>query len=481
MSVNTSINDSNAKVLYDLTIDNNSYDFSMSIKSAMEQAELDILSLNETIDSVKGLKPECDRLDYILAASSGALCSILDIFLVGKPGESPVGDVTDKWFADRTMDFAKLCGWNGEGEKSAIGYLERHYRIPYDQRGAGDSGAMIFELRPRNHHYKSLGHNPSLCGLFFSILDQFNETSHFVSDGVLITLEKADFDNRFELRGHNVPSKLFCAFVNWFCHCMSDVSGSSGGKGRGMGLPSPIWTWFNDVIAIKSSLDISVADFDKAINDFALRLYYEGYDSRFQAAQAIPVFINEIITRTIYSIRRLIRFFSKTVKEERSLTMMWEACEPFSNATVSRMLTVSHGAFCVIDVGDATIRSYMAGYGTFNPAEFFMRLNIIGIGRFAISLYGEGKREIAYLKAESEASFAGREKIIIEYYMEGLKILAYRYDDTMLLTFVENFQESELYVEAFNKSVKLAELRGVPPERILHNKSEIDAYFKRGV
>ena len=32
---------------------------------------------------------------------------------------------------------------------------------------------------------------------------------------------------------------------------MSDVSGSSGSKGRGMGIPSPLWTWTNDIIAIK--------------------------------------------------------------------------------------------------------------------------------------------------------------------------------------------------------------------------------------
>ena len=37
-------------------------------------------ALNETVESVKGSKLECDKLDYILAVSSGALCGIMDIF-----------------------------------------------------------------------------------------------------------------------------------------------------------------------------------------------------------------------------------------------------------------------------------------------------------------------------------------------------------------------------------------------------------------
>ena len=393
--------ESKSGMVLDLTIQNDNFDFASSISTALEQADLEIQTLNETIASIKGLKPDCDRLDYILAASSGALCGIIDIFLVGKPGESPLGDITDKWFANRTMDFAKLCGWKGEGEKSAIRFLENKFKVPYDQTGRGDAASSIFDLSPSNHHFKSLAHNPTLCGLFFSILDQFQNTSHFVSGGQLISLEKAD--DKFELRGHDVPSKLFCAFVNWFGHLISDMSGSSGGKGRGMGIPSPFWAWTNDIIVIKNKLGIPVSQFDEAVNELALNIYESGYDMRFQAAQAIPVFINEMVVRMIYAVRRLFRYFSNTEKADRSFKLMWNTCEPFSNATVKRMLTVAHGTFCVMDIGDATIRGFIAGAGTFNPTEFFLRLNIVGVGRFAISLYGEGKRALCYWRAEKNA------------------------------------------------------------------------------
>ncbi len=86
------------------------YEFASDIKTALSNAEEELtditFKLEESMESLKMLTTDCDKSDYILAACSGAICGILDIFLVGKPGESPIGDVTDKWFENRTMDFA---------------------------------------------------------------------------------------------------------------------------------------------------------------------------------------------------------------------------------------------------------------------------------------------------------------------------------------------------------------------------------------
>lgn len=472
------MNTTKNQLLLDLSITENNFEFATSVASALNQAELELQSIDETTDSIKVLRPECDKLDYILAASSGALCGIIDIFLVGKPGESPIGDITDKWFADRTKDFSKLCGWkdNGDGSlSSAIKHLEKKFKIPYDQSSSGGAAKDIFNLTPSNHHFKSLAHNPSLFGLFFSILDQFDNTSHFVTGGQLVSLQ--DADGRFELRGNNTPSKLFCGFVNWLGHIISDRSGSHTSKGRGMGVPSPLWTWTNDIIAIKSKLNIPVSQFDNDVNELALNIFEKGYDARFQTAQAIPVFINELIVRLIYSIRRLVKYISETDKDNRNFKSLWSACEPFSNPTVKRMLTVAHGTFCLIDIGDATIRGFVAGGGNFNAAEFFMRLNIVGIGRFTISLYGEVRREFDSRKAEEEIRFLRRERIVVEYYIEGLKILADRYDDQDLLNFVDDLKSSNAYIQGFEKSVELARKRNIPTTDFVSNKSEIDNYF----
>lgn len=454
------------------------FDYNGDIDNALEQAAWEVQVLNETIESVQKLKPDCDKLDYTLAACSGALCGIIDIFLVGKPGESPLGKITDKWFENRTCDFAKLCGWPGSKSdnplSSAMRYLENRFDVPYDQRGCGDAGSSIFGLDPTNHHFKSLGHNPSLVGLFFSILDQFRNTSHFVSNGQMIELVEAD--DKFKLQGNNIYAKFLCGFVNWFCHIMSDVSGASGSKGRGMGIPSPLWTWTNDVIAIKSSLGISTNQFDRDVCDLALNMYEEGFDLRFQTTQAIPVLINEAIVRLFYSVRRMIRYYKVTNKNERSFKGLWKACEPFSNATVKRMLTVAHGTFCLVDAADATLQGFVSGGGNFNPLEFFLRLNVAGIGRFTICLYGEAKQAYKIHKAEKKAAFAIKERKLLEKYIEGLNKLKDLYDDEEYLTLVDDLRNDQ-YIIAFMKSVSLAHLRGV--KEVLETKQDIDEYFTR--
>lgn len=304
-------------------------------------------------------------------------------------------------------------------------------------------------------------------------MNQFQNSSTFVTEGELITLHQADA--HFELRGRNVPSKLFAAFSNWIGHLISDVSGSSSSKGRGMGIPSPLWTWVNSTIAIKKKLRLPVSKFDQNVYKLALEIFNEGYDLRFQTAQTIPVFINELLVRFLYSLRRMTYYFSTHEPGNDSFKEIWKVAEPFTHPTVKRMLTVAHATFCLIDVTDASIRSFRLG--VFQSAEFFLRFNLIGVGRLTISLYGEGKRAIVYRKVERESSFAMREKVIIQHYLEGLKTLAECYDDKEKIKFITDFKSSDLYIQVFEESVTLAKQRQVADEQILKNKSEIDRYF----
>ena len=139
------------------------------------------------------------------------------------------------------------------------------------------------------------------------------------------------------------------------------------------------------------------------------------------------------------------------------------------------MLTIAHGTFCMMDLGDATIRTIISG----NVGEFALRLNIIGIGRFSVSLVGEVSRKITYEKKKKELKYLLNEERIIKNYIEGLEILYELYDDKELLTFVEDLKDNKKYIEGFEKTVKLAEKRKVPEKKILKNKSEIDNHFKR--
>jgi hypothetical protein len=298
-----------------------------------------------------------------------------------------------------------------------------------------------------------------------------------VSEGELIAIDTPS--GGFTLAGGNFLSKLFAAFANWIGHLISDQSGSSSSGGRGAGIPSPFWSWANDIVALRRKLRIPSQEFDRSLSDFAIKIYQDGFDFRFQSLQLIPVFINECLTRLLYSIRRMVRYYKLTPKTERSARELWMAAEPFTNASVKRMLSIAHGTFCLVDAGDATLRAFIAGGGSFNAGEFFLRLNIAGIARFGISLYGEATRVLALKKIETADAYAKREQILVENYLAGLATLSKLYDDQNLLSFVEDFKKSAPYQEAFAKSVRLAELRRVPAKETLHSKEEIDAYFKR--
>ena len=70
-----------------------------------------------------------------------------------------------------------------------------------------------------------------------------------------------------------------------------------------------------------------------------------------------------------------------------------------------------------------------------------------------------------------------RQKVIVEDYIDGLNYLAEIYDDKELLLFTQEFKESDMYVQAFEKSVLLAQKRNVSSDVLLKDKSDIDSYF----
>lgn len=67
--------------------------------------------------------------------------------------------------------------------------------------------------------------------------------------------------------------------------------------------------------------------------------------------------------------------------------------------------------------------------------------------------------------------------MIVEDYIDGLNYLAEIYDDKELLLFTQEFKESDMYVQAFEKSVLLAQKRNVSSDVLLKDKSDIDSYF----
>lgn len=161
-------------------------------------------------------KHACDSSDYLIAVACGAVSGLVDIFLVGAPSQSVIGKWTDAQVDEAVKKFAEKSGWSPRPGKegnvaSAIGYLERQYKVNYDQRYSADVGGA-FNMSTKNHHIKSLSHSPDIIGLFFSVLNQFTSTSSFVSGGKLVTIKTESF----ELQGNNLVSKVFCGIVMSF-------------------------------------------------------------------------------------------------------------------------------------------------------------------------------------------------------------------------------------------------------------------------
>lgn len=309
---------------------------------------------------------QCDKYDYMLAGTCGLIAGLVDILFVGIPGKGKIGQATDEVMDGAIVNTAKMLGWSGPREgsdpkASAIGYLERNFKVNYDQThgnapGSKGTGGKVKHLTPTNHHVKNLGHSPDLIGLLFSIINQFNNTSTFVDDGRLITIDT----DSFELRGNNFPAKVFSGFCNWLGHLASDMGGSSGSSGRGTGIPMPFYSMLQF---------LNFGSFGQHKDTFAkvaVKVFEQGYDLRHGMALAIPVVIAELLTRMAWS-------FKQNLYHGKD----WSDCIPVgANPELRRMLLVAHGSLCMVDGVDAGLRS--GG----NMVQFMLRANLLAWARF---------------------------------------------------------------------------------------------------
>lgn len=336
------------------------------ILDKVDEREKELDKKIEEINEYIKITSECDKWDYIFSVSSGVLAGLIDSFLVGVPNDSRMLSSADSMMDSLVEKFARLNGWEGarsgsDSTKSAIGFLERAFKVNYDQRHSADV-AGIFSMSASNHHLKSLAHSPSPIGLIFSLIDQFKGTSTFLDNGYLITI-----DSESKLQGSNLASKIFAAFVNWIGHIMSDIAGSSGASARGSGIPIPFYE-------LLLSLNIgSFGQDKKTLAEIAVKVFEQGYDFRFGMAQSIPVVMSELFVRVFCIIRHRFQY-----------NRNWQECLKFlnfdSNPKVRKMLLVAHGTLCLVDISDATIRSNLQG---FNWVTFFARMNFVAWMRFS--------------------------------------------------------------------------------------------------
>lgn len=328
----------------------------------MEQSEINHFWAENTEENRMLLQKKdiCDKYDYLVAVACGGLGGIIDIFMVGSPGDSALGKWTDEQVDNAVKKFAKMVGWNPKKEKTgniadAIKFLEDKYKVNYDQRHTGDVD-NIFSMSIIYHHIMSLAHSPDIVGLFFSLLNQFTSTSSFVVNGQIITIKT----DTYELQGGNFIAKLFCGVANWFGHIMSDIAGTADVRknaGRGIGLVMP----FYELFQFCKFGEFNVGKDKQDLATIAMQAFQKGYDFRFALAASIPVMITDLSIRLIWALRRHFQY-GYPLKE----------CIPtHKHADLRIMLLFGNGTLCVIDGIDAGARS--GG----NFLTFFMRLNMV--------------------------------------------------------------------------------------------------------
>lgn len=380
--------------------------------SETERKEL-IIQVTEDYSSIS-----LDDFEQALAAISGVICGLVDTFFVGKPGESKLGNLSDKITDKSVIQFAKLSSLlaklfgrnlpayaNNEDLSEAIKFLEDNFKVNYDQRYTADfplqDDSDNLSFRPLNHHIKSLAHAPDIVGLFFSILDQFTSKASFVTDdGKLIRIQTSDF----ELYGNNIFTKFICGFVNWLGHCMSDIAGSSrtrkkSGDHRGSGLAAPFFELFQ-FIPIGN-----IGKEQQTIAEIAVSLYEKGYDARFSAAASIPILLNEYIIS-----------FSYILKQHYNDKLEWSEITVLKNFSfgikkdqkLNKMLLIGYGCFCAIDFTDAFIR------GEASSINSLLYINIHGWKKLAI-------QSMIAIKTMFRRLIADPEKVELEILKEAEK------------------------------------------------------------
>lgn len=372
--------------------------------------------LNQLNSEINKLTNNADGLDYTIAVGSGILAGMIDSFWVGdfslERGRN--------WGSEKVNEFvlkvAKMNGYEGDDLSGAIRSLEEDYGLASDSNTNDFGGG-------RQHHLRDFAHHPTIVGLFLSLLTQFTRQSYGTdTDGNFLVV---DVGNE-KFIGKDLPQKILFGVIHWFFHMVSDMAGSNANAGEGTGLPSPILSLLKELSVLPFFKNLSINDtkfsvwLSKLFNGTLLgerdengRLVPMKFDLRAEIGlgyelgrQAIPVIINECLVRSFYFIRRLLlELKEKDVKSIKQLDQIeLKKVLPFNNRTIARMLTISTGTFTAMDLADATIRSAIKSGG--NKAlflkEFILKVNFVGVGRFAIAIGTEGVMEYKRNQARNE-------------------------------------------------------------------------------
>lgn len=411
-----------------------------------------IEDIDRQIEEISGeinyLTNHSDGFDYAVAVCSGLIAGLIDSFFVGEfdfdGAKQSVNKAFDKLVLERAKNIKiedalkeakEKYGKKGEdlpkeviaqiisriedtfnnnpNPADAIETFAKKYKIPIDFFMQGlkqDESTATF-------HLDELMHHPSIIGLTISILSQFTKTGFFQEqNSIPFEVDSA----KHELVGKGLREKLICAVVNWLGYLINDTVSGNLDKSEAplVKLPEPFVSVLKELGTLPVFQQNNLPDIfsyllnndNELLKQYRLNLGNELEIGKEIARQAIPVFVDEILVRTVYLARRFLKY-GKNVTDLSEIP--WKDVLPIGNRTIARMITISLGTMEVIDITDAAIRGVIeaekagvagaeagaaagpygaaAGAATFSTAAFWktfaLRVNYVGVGSFAVAGY----------------------------------------------------------------------------------------------
>ena len=237
--------------------------------------------LFDAVDAVQ----KADALDYSIAAASGLLCSLIDIFWVGKFNLAEA----EHWGKEKASQFvlgvAQSKGYKGETLAGAIRFLEKAFPIPADLLTSEFGGGL-------QHHLRDFGHHPTLLGLFFSLLTQFTGLGFGTdTEGSFIVCKLPDQ----AALGKTIHEKIFNGIITWAFHLISDLAGSSSSPGAGTGIPGPLLATLKELSALPLIHDIKIRyckpghNEDVSFSAFVSKLFNGTYFMNQDGSNRVPL------------------------------------------------------------------------------------------------------------------------------------------------------------------------------------------------
>ena len=344
--------------------------------------------------------------DYKMAAASGVVAGLCDAIFVGKFSL----DRANEWGSAKVNEFVvwvakQHSGFRGESLRDAIQFLEDQYPFVGDKYTAEFGGGLQHHLRDFSHHF-------SLEGLVFSILTQFTGKVYGTNqygDFIAVPVEEQWFKEG--LIGDNFCEKLFLGTVRWFLHMASDMAGSSSNPGEGTGIPGPLLSMIKELSALplfKNAMDSGMGARKFISKMFNGTLFAQVDDEgrevprRFNlrteigivhelGRQALPVLLNECLTRGCYFLHHL--YLEMKDNDVRSLSDLkqldMDRILPFNNSRVVRMVSIASATFTAVDLADAAIRAALVGFTegrVLAGKEFLLRVNYVGVTRLVFAI-----------------------------------------------------------------------------------------------